>query len=144
MYLKHCYKSNSITHKNCNIMDRKTFIRKTAGALLLAVLAYALLSCSSSSDDSIKQLPTSNNPDCQANGTISDIGNNHGHSVTVSKADVIAGVRKLYNFTGGSHSHMWVFTDDMFTILKGNGQVSNATSTIENHRHPVTISCAVD
>ncbi len=126
-------------------MDRKTFIRKTAGALLLAVLAYALLSCSSSSDDSIKQLPTSNNPDCQANGTISDIGNNHGHSVTVSKADVIAGVRKLYNFTGSSsHSHMWVCTEDMFTMLKSNAQVSNATGTTENHRHPVTISCAVD
>ena len=135
-----------MTHKNFNIMDRKTLFRKTAGTLLLAVLAYALLSCSSSSDDSgSNNPPTGGNPDCLANGTNSSIFNNHGHSLTVSKADVIAGVRKLYNFTGSSsHSHMWVCTEDMFTILKGNAQVSNATGTTENHRHPVTISCAVD
>jgi len=86
-------------------MDIKTFIRKTAGALLLAVLAYALLSCSSSSDDS-NSGPTASIRDCLANGTNSNISSNHGHSITVSSADVNAGVEKTYNITGSSgHSH---------------------------------------
>ena len=146
MYLKHCYKSNSITHKNCNIMDRKTFIRKTAGALLLAVPAYALLSCSSSSDDSGS--PDGGNggnsdADCLANGTTSSIGTNHGHSIFVSSADVNAGAEKTYDITGsGDHPHSVTVSAGNFTTLKNNQSISVISTNDDGHTHSVTISCA--
>lgn len=144
MYLKHCYKSNSITHKNCNIMDRKTFIRKTAGSLLLAVPAYALLSCSSSSDDSNSNPPpTGGNPDCLANGTNSNISSNHGHIITVSSADVNAGAEKTYDITGsGNHSHSVTVSAANFNTLKSNQQISVNSTSGDGHTHNVTISCA--
>ena len=124
-------------------MDRKTFIRKTAGTLLLTVLAYALLSCSSSSDDSNSTSPTSNNPDCLANGTTTVINNNTvGHSFTVSIADVNAGVRKVYNITGSaSHSHLFVISEDMFTTLKTGVEVRQGSTTFEGHVHSVNVLC---
>ncbi len=144
MYLKHCYKSNSITHKNCNIMDRKTFIRKTAGALLLVVPAYALLSCSSSSDDSNSNPPpTGGNPDCLANGTTSSIGTNHGHSIFVSIADVNAGAEKTYDIMGsGNHSHSVTVSAANFNTLKSNQQINITSTNDDDHTHNVTISCA--
>ena len=125
-------------------MDRKTFIRKTAGALLLAVPAYALLSCSSSSDDSISTPPpTGGNPDCLANGTNSSISSNHGHSLTVSSADVAAGTEKTYNITGSSgHSHSITVSVANFTTLQSNQQISINSTSGGGHTHNVTISCA--
>jgi len=127
----------------CNIMDRKTFIRKTAGVLLLAVLAYALLSCSSSSDDSNSQLATIITGDCLANGTISVISNNHGHILTVPKADVIAADWKSYSFTGNAdHSHSVMVSSANFTTLKSNLQISVNSTSGDGHTHNATISCA--
>jgi len=129
-------------------MKRKTFIKKTAGALLLAVPAYALLSCSSSSDDSGSNNPPPNggNPDadCLANGTNSSISANHGHNITVSSADVNIGTEKTYNIMGsGDHSHSVTVSAANFNTLKGNTQISvNSTSGGDGHTHNVTISCA--
>jgi len=145
MYLRHCYKSNSITHKNCKTMDRKTFIKKTAGALLLAAPVYALLSCSSSSDDSGSNNPPpgGGNPDCLANGTSSSIGSNHGHSITVSSSDVNTGTEKTYNITGsGDHSHSVTVSSANFTTLKNNQSISVTSTNDDDHTHSVTISCA--
>ena len=128
-------------------MDRKTFIRKTAGALLLAVPAYALLSCSSSSDDSNSNpQPTGGNPDCLENGaTASNITRNHGHSLTVSSADVNAGAEKTYDIKGsGNHPHSVTVSAGDFTDLKNNQQifVNSTSGGGDGHAHFVTISCA--
>lgn len=125
-------------------MDRKTFIKKTAGALLLAAPVYALLSCSSSSDDSSPNPPPiGSDPDCLANGTNSSIGGNHGHSITVSTADVNAGVEKTYNITGSSgHSHSVTVSSTNFTTLKNNQQISLNSTSGGGHTHSVTVSCA--
>ena len=125
-------------------MERKTFIKKTAVALLLTAPVYALLSCSSSSDDSSPNPPpTGGNPDCLANGTNSSIGSNHGHSITVSSADVNAGAEKTYNITGSSgHSHSVTVSAANFNTLKSNQQISVNSTTEDSHTHNVTISCA--
>ncbi len=131
-------------------MDRKTFIRKTAGALLLAVPAYALLSCSSSSDDSGSYNPPSDggnpDPDCLENGaTASNITRNHGHSLTVSSADVNAGAEKTYDIKGsGNHPHSVTVSAGDFTDLKNNQQifVNSTSGGGDGHAHFVTISCA--
>jgi len=125
-------------------MDRKTFIKKTAGVLLLAAPAYALLSCSSSSDDSSSTPPpTGGDPDCLANGTNSSIGGNHGHSITVSSADVNAGSEKTYNIMGSSgHSHSVTVTSANFTTLKNNQQINITSTNNDEHTHSIAISCA--
>lgn len=124
-------------------MNRKTFIKKTAGALLLAAPVYALISCSSSDDSSPNPPPTGGNPDCLANGTNSSIGSNHGHSLTVSSADVNAGAEKTYNISGSSgHSHSVTVSAANFDTLKNNQQISITSTNDDSHTHNVTISCA--
>jgi len=126
-------------------MDRKTFLKKTAGALLLAAPAYAILSCTS--DDSNNN---NNNPpiggmgDCSANGaTATDITANHGHSLTVSAADVNAGVDKTYSIQGsGDHAHDVTVTAADFASLAADLQVSFLSTTASGHSHSVTVTCA--
>ncbi|RIA09424.1 hypothetical protein OE09_1259 [Flavobacteriaceae bacterium MAR_2010_72] len=82
-------------------MKRKTFIKKTVGALLLAVPASAMFGCSSSDDSPNGPNPNPNpSGNCLQNGTNVSIGANHGHTLTVSIADVNAGVEKTYNIQG--------------------------------------------
>jgi len=90
-------------------MKRKTFIQKTFGALLLAIPAYSLVNCSSSDDGDLGSNGNGNpNPtpintgNCAQNGTNISIDNNHGHVLTVSAADVNAGVSKTYNIQGSA------------------------------------------
>ena len=129
-------------------MDRKTFLKKTAGALLLVAPAYALISCSSSSDDSGSNNNNNNNNnsdpgDCLANGTESSISNNHGHNLIVSKTDVSNATQKTYDIDGSAgHSHSVTVTAGNFTTLQGNQQISVSSTTGDGHSHSVTISCA--
>jgi len=123
-------------------MDRKTFIKKTVGALLITLPAYSVLSCSSSSDDSNNTGGGTAN--CLQNGArASSISGNHGHSLTVSKADVAAGAEKTYSITGSSgHSHSVTVSVANFNTLKSNQQVSVTSTSGDSHTHSVTISCA--
>jgi len=127
-------------------MDRKTFLKKTAGALLLATPAYVLISCSSSSDDN-----SPNNgggggvfePDCLKNGATGSISVNHGHNLTVSATDVNSGAEKTYNITGSAgHSHSVTVTADDFLTLKDNLPVTIDSTAGGGHTHSVTVSCA--
>lgn len=123
-------------------MDRKTFIKKMAGTLLISVPAYSMLGCSSS-DDSSPSPPNNNNKDCLANGTQSSIGANHGHTLQVSKADVQSGSQKQYSIQGSSgHDHMVTVTAANFDSLKNNQQVQVTSTSGDGHTHSVTISCA--
>ncbi len=139
-------------------MKRKTFIQKTVGALLLAIPAYALINCSSSDDgysdggnnnsdpynDGNNDGYNNQNSNCLQNGAIaSSISSNHGHSLTVSKADVAAGVDKTYSIKGtANHDHEITITAADFNTLKNNMQVGENSTTVASHSHTVTISCA--
>ncbi|WP_242206122.1 hypothetical protein [Aestuariivivens insulae] len=132
-------------------MKRKTFIQKALGAMLIAIPAYAALSCSSSSDDSYNNGGNdggNNNGggsqgNCIENGTSSSISSNHGHTLTVSKEDVNAGTQKTYDITGSSgHSHNVTLTAANFTSLKNNQQISVSSTSGSGHTHSVTVSCA--
>jgi hypothetical protein len=130
--------------KNCD-MDRKTFIEKTAGAMLVAIPAYSLLGCSSS-DDGGGETPTPNpngDANCTANGTSIAIGGNHGHTLEVSKADVTAGNEKTYSIQGSSlHNHSVTLTSANFTSLQSNSSISVTSSSDASHTHSVQVSCA--
>jgi len=80
---------------------------------------------------------------CVTKGTAVVIGANHGHSLTVPKADVAAGAQKTYDIQGsGSHPHTVVVTAADFTQLQAGTQVKKQSSSDASHTHDVTITCA--
>ena len=126
-------------------MDRKTFIQRTAGAVLIAIPAYSLLGCSSSDNGTNNDPDPNPDPkgDCLADGTKTVIGSNHGHTLTVSKADVNAGAQKVYSIMGSSgHDHSVTLTAADFTSLKSNNGISVTSTTGDGHTHSVSVSCA--
>lgn len=137
---------NSFKHKLKKfIMDRKTFLKKTAGALLISIPAYGVISCSTSDDGNNNPNPPNNNTgNCLQNGaTASSISGNHGHSLIVSKADVEAGVEKTYSIQGSAnHPHQITVTAAQFNTLKSNNQIFLNSTVNSDHTHTVTISCA--
>lgn len=125
-------------------MDRKTFIKKTAGAVLIALPAASLIGCSSSDDGSGTPDPNENpQANCIDNGTAITIGSNHGHTLVVSKADVNSGVEKTYSIQGSSgHDHSVTLTAANFTSLKNNSSISVVSTNDDDHTHSVSVSCA--
>lgn len=119
----------------------------------MAIPAYALVNCSSSDGggygggnygDPYNDGNDNPTPDCLLNGAMaSSITNNHGHSLTVSKADIEAGVDKTYSIMGSAdHDHEITITAADFSTLKNNMQIGENSTTVQSHSHSVTISCA--
>ena len=129
-------------------MDRKTFIEKSLGIMLIALPAYSLVSCSSSDDSGGGLQPDPNsNPNAEANcldnGTQASIGSNHGHALTVSQSDVQSGVERTYSIQGTSgHDHTVTITASDFTDLQGNNNITVISSNDDGHTHSVTVRCA--
>nr|WP_299381793.1 hypothetical protein [Allomuricauda sp.] len=125
-------------------MDRKTFIKKTTGALLVSIPAYSILACSK--DDSANGDPNldPNQRDCTENGANAiAISSNHGHTLIVSKEDIEAGEEKTYSIQGGSgHNHTVRLTTSHFESLRQNNQITVESSQNSLHRHDVTVACA--
>lgn len=127
-------------------MDRKSFLAKTAAILFAGVPLLSLWNCSDNSEDDMDDMDDVDDEEtaksCLDNGTSSSISANHGHEITVSKADVEAGTAKTYDITGsGSHSHSVTVTATHFASLQDNSSVT-IESTSSGHTHNVTISCA--
>ncbi len=127
-------------------MNRKTFIKKTAGAVLIALPATSLIGCSNSDNNSgVPNPDPGENPqaNCLDNGTAVAIGSNHGHTLVVSTADVNAGSEKTYSIQGSSgHNHTVTITGANFTSLKNNSSISVVSTNDDDHTHSVTVSCA--
>lgn len=75
-----------------------------------------------------------------------EIGSNHAmgpHAMTVSLAEVEAGVEVQYNIMGASgHPHTVVLTAEDFATLQATGSVVVESSTDAMHSHTVTVTCA--
>jgi hypothetical protein len=83
--------------------------------------------------------------DCAVNGTTTQIASNHGHAITVSTADVMAGADKTYDITGTSaHMHSVTVTAANFASLMNNpdGSVMVTSTSGNGHTHTITILCA--
>ena len=64
------------------------------------------------------------------------------HEMTVSAADVAAGVEKMYDIQGESvHPHTVTLTAAHFTTLQGGGMVTVTSSRNNEHTHMVTVTC---
>jgi hypothetical protein len=105
--------------------------------LWFAALATGVAACGSSSGGSSAAAGN-----CLANGTSATIGTNHGHALTVTKADVAAGVDKTYDIQGtAAHTHSVAITAAMFAELAAN-MSAGATSTVTlAHDHAITVAC---
>ncbi len=125
-------------------MDRKTFIKRTTGAALLAIPAYALLGCSNDDTTNVPEPENPSSTDCLANGAnATSISSNHGHTLAVSKDDIEAGVAKTYSIQGTSgHNHSVSLTAANFETLKSTKTLVIESSRDSSHRHDVTVSCA--
>jgi len=125
-------------------MNRKTFIKKAAGTVLVAVPAYALIGCSNDDSTDVAPVDDPDATDCLANGAnATAISSNHGHTLAVSKADIDAGLEKTYSIQGTSgHNHTIVVSADNFNTLKTAKSIQIESSRDASHRHDVTVSCA--
>ena len=148
-------------------MTRKDFL-KTTLALAGAGIGLGFASgCSDDDDPPPKQdtttadkgpLPDTTLPDtsgsdtggsdtgggstCTSKGTNTEITTNHGHALTVPKADVVAGVEKTYDIKGSSpHLHTVKVTAADFTRLQAGTAVTITSSTDAAHSHDAKVSC---
>jgi hypothetical protein len=79
---------------------------------------------------------------CTANGTAVIISANHGHTLVVSKADVIAGVDKTYDIRGSAtHAHSATVMAAQFAQLQADMSASLTSTINSSHSHPISISC---
>jgi len=121
-------------------MKRLDFIKRISTVAVVGLPIVALAnSCSTTAD--VLPVPTNN---CLLNGTDTSIGSNHGHSLTVSAADVASATQKTYKIQGsGSHDHMVTISADSFAKLKNdNTTIQVVSSSGSGHTHTVTVSCA--
>lgn len=72
----------------------------------------------------------------------STIDANHGHTLSVSQADVDAGQPKTYSIKGSSaHDHQVSLTAAHFADLKAGKQVFVTSTTTTAHEHNVGVKC---
>ena len=124
-------------------LSRKEFL--AAGlAIVGSGLALSWLACGSDSTPAKKEAGPSAKF-CLTNGPKVEIGSNHGHALTVPKADVAAGVEKTYDIQGtATHPHSVTLTAANFADLLQDKQVivTSTTNGTTPHSHTITLSCA--
>ena len=118
-------------------ITRKEFL----GGLVSAVV---LAACGDGEDDDEPTPDPEENANCTMNGTTVEISSNHGHALTVSKADVSAGAEKTYDIMGTSgHKHTLTISAAQFAMLKANTSImATSTASSDGHTHKVNVLCA--
>jgi hypothetical protein len=90
----------------------------------------------------------SNSPDCMTDGTVVFIQDNHGHILSITIADINAGVNKTYTTTGTKdHTHDITITAADFTSLMNNTGIQETSSESSGvlypipHTHIISVGC---
>lgn len=119
-------------------MTRKQFLKSVLGVGVGAVGVAAIAGCGGD-DGGGGVTPDAANV-CTTPAT--NISANHGHTITVSLADVDAGANKTYDISGtGGHAHSVTITAQQFGQIK-RGQTLMIESTAGGgHTHSVTVMC---
>lgn len=121
-------------------MTRREFLASNMALVGAGVVAAALARCGGDPEEQESTPRTGG--DCLQSGTTVSIHGNHGHTLTVSKDDVAAGVDKTYDITGSSaHGHSVTLTAVDFAKLAANEGIS-VVSTVSGHSHTVVVNCA--
>jgi hypothetical protein len=132
-----------LCHLKLNTMKRAKFIKQASAMMLLGVPLLSVTNGCYNNTQEPTPTPPVQGADCLANGTSTNIAANHGHTLTVSKADVANAVDKTYAIKGSaSHNHDVTITAANFTSLKSNNSIQVSSTTDNGHTHNVTVSCA--
>jgi hypothetical protein len=122
-------------------LTRKEFLRSVVSGAAGAAGAALLVACGGGEGGGSADAAERS---CTTNGTTVSIDDNHGHTLSVPRADVMAGAQKVYNIEGGGgHPHNVTVTAAMFTMLQGNTAVTvnSAAGSTDGHTHRITITC---
>ncbi|MFM6927019.1 MAG: hypothetical protein ACKOX6_01060 [Bdellovibrio sp.] len=88
---------------------------------------------------------TSQGGQCTTNGTsvIIQVVHTPNHTLTISVADVIAGVTKTYTLSdnGSGHTHSVTITAADFAMLQNNSGITEVSTLTGGHTHNVTVNC---
>lgn len=80
---------------------------------------------------------------CGRGAAAISISANHGHSLTVPKADITAAATKTYSIQGtSSHAHQVTITAAQFALLKSGQTFTVTSSSVFSHVHTVKVACA--
>ena len=119
-------------------LSRKEFL-----TLSVTFLGAHLAGCGGEDTTGTVDLSSSGGSNCLQKGTSISIGSNHGHTLTVSVADIQAGAEKTYAIMGTStHTHSVTLTSSHFADLAANKSVSLVSTSGSGHTHSVSIGCA--
>jgi hypothetical protein len=125
---------------------RKDFCVSLAGS----TVAIWLQGCGGGSDYGGGSPPPATGSSCGASG--SDISANHGHALTIAKADLDSMVDKVYALSASvdGHIHNVTFSVAQLAVLKGGSSVTVTSSTTAaaaayggTHSHSVTATVLV-
>jgi len=119
-------------------MTRKDFLRSIVGAGVGAIGVAALAGCGGDDGGG----GTVDAPAAVCTTPAAAIGTNHGHTITVSLADVNASADKTYDITGsGGHAHSLTVTAAQFLQIKGGTTLMITSTSGASHTHSVTVMC---
>ena len=115
-----------------HLLTRREFTLESA----LAILAAATITITGCGDDDDGP---DNGPSGQ--GEVGTISANHGHTVTLSTAQITAGgALQLTLTTGNGHTHTIDLTAAQVVAIGQNQQVSVTSTTNDAHNHTVTFN----
>jgi hypothetical protein len=120
------------------MLDRREFTLAAVLAMLSGV-TITISGCGGSSSPSTSTPPTTQ-PSATADktGTISD---NHGHTATITGAQLTAGGDLTVQLTtGNGHTHSVSLTGAEVVQIRGNQRVSKESSSTAGHSHTVTFN----
>jgi hypothetical protein len=127
-------------------LDRKEFLRT---ALAMAGFGFAVSRVAACGGDTTPSTTGTagtgggSTNECANDAPIETIASNHGHTLTVSQADVEAGTLKTYDIQGTSpHAHSVTVSPGNFTTLRSGGTVQLTSTNGGGHTHGITIVCA--
>ncbi len=119
-------------------MTRKDFLRSIVGAGVGAIGVAAIAGCGGDDGGG----GSVDAPAVACTTPTSAIGTNHGHTITVSLADVNAAADKTYDITGTSpHAHSVTVTAAQFAQIKGGTTLMITSTSGMAHTHAVTVMC---
>lgn len=127
-------------------LNRKEFLRTALAMTGLGLVASRLAACGGDGAGSTTGgagTGGGNANACATDAPVETIASNHGHTLTVSQADVEAGTLKIYDIQGTSgHTHSVTVSQGNFVTLRSGGTVQLTSTNGGGHSHGITIVCA--
>jgi hypothetical protein len=116
-------------------INRKAFLVQLIGS------GWVLTGCGGGGGDSAPAPPPA--PPPPGGGCVATISDNHGHSLTISAADLNSTVSITYDIHGSAdHTHSVTFTAAQLAQLKAGTAVAVTSSTAFAHDHRISEQCS--